>query len=547
VFLTKLKLGTKLALGFGLVLILLVAIVGLAVNRVNLLNGHVDDMVNNKSPKVYLAFDMKEAISIIARSVRNIVISNDQGFMQQEKARIDKERKDFGESLAKLEKTVTSAKGKEIMARIKEGNAVVRPLVDKAMALGLENKNEEAGKVLFTEVRQPQGKLLDDLQALVDYQVDLAKKEGEAGAQAAVQARFFLYILGGGAILLGSLLAFFLTRSITKPINHTIAGLNEGAEQVSAAANQVSSAGQSLAQGSSEQAAALEETVASLEEMASMTRQNADNAKQADVLMQEATQVVEEANKSMDELTKSMKEVSMASEETAKIIKTIDEIAFQTNLLALNAAVEAARAGEAGAGFAVVADEVRSLAMRAADAAKNTANLIEGTVVKVKQGANLVEKTGGAFSQVNNSTGKVKGLVAEIAAASTEQAQGVDQINKAVNEMNAVTQQVAANAEESASASEELNAQAEQMKEYVFQLAEIVGGQGNGSKGQALAGGGRLRKVITLPIRGRQAQDSHESAKLIESNKTGAKGPRPNWDVTPEQIIPLGNGDFKNF
>ena len=171
-----------------------------------------------------------------------------------------------------------------------------------------------------------------------------------------------------------------------------------------------------------------------------------------------------------------MQEISKASEETSKIIKTIDEIAFQTNLLALNAAVEAARAGEAGAGFAVVADEVRNLAMRAADAAKNTAALIEGTVKKVSDGTALVKTTNDAFKEVAGSTAKVGELVGEIAAASTEQAQGIEQVNIAVTEMDKVTQQNAATAEESASASEELNAQAEEMKSFVADLAAMVGG-----------------------------------------------------------------------
>ncbi len=171
-----------------------------------------------------------------------------------------------------------------------------------------------------------------------------------------------------------------------------------------------------------------------------------------------------------------MQEISKASEETSKIIKTIDEIAFQTNLLALNAAVEAARAGEAGAGFAVVADEVRNLAMRAAEAAKNTAALIEGTVKKVSDGTSLVKTTSDAFKEVAGSAAKVGELVGEIAAASTEQAQGIEQVNIAVTEMDKVTQQNAATAEESASASEELNAQAEEMKSFVADLAAMVGG-----------------------------------------------------------------------
>jgi methyl-accepting chemotaxis protein len=196
----------------------------------------------------------------------------------------------------------------------------------------------------------------------------------------------------------------------------------------------------------------------------------------------------------MGRLTESMGEITRASEETSKIIKTIDEIAFQTNLLALNAAVEAARAGEAGAGFAVVADEVRNLAMRAADAAKNTANLIEGTVKKVKDGSDLVSKTNEAFQQVAGSSAKAADLVAEITAASNEQAQGIGQVNTAVTELDKVTQQNAANAEESASAAEEMSAQAETMKGMVADLVAIVGSAGKGHE-EARAGG-RLHTAV---------------------------------------------------
>lgn len=206
-----------------------------------------------------------------------------------------------------------------------------------------------------------------------------------------------------------------------------------------------------------------------------MTKHNAENANQANDLMIDTSRVVDEANRSMGELTKSMQEISNASEETAKIIKTIDEIAFQTNLLALNAAVEAARAGEAGAGFAVVADEVRNLALQAANAAKNTNDLIEGTVKKIRSGSDLVGKTNEAFAKVATGAKKVGEIVSEIKIASQEQAQGIEQINRTIIEMEKVIQQTAANAEESAAASEEMSAQAESLKGFVSKLAALVG------------------------------------------------------------------------
>jgi len=253
-------------------------------------------------------------------------------------------------------------------------------------------------------------------------------------------------------------------QDLTKKIMHeALTQATAASDQVGSASGQIASSSQQLAEGSAEQASSLEETSSSLEEMASMVKQNADNANQANKLMQEAGEIIKTATQSMDDLNTSMEDISQASEETQKIIKTIDEIAFQTNLLALNAAVEAARAGEAGAGFAVVAEEVRNLAMRSADAAKNTANLIEGTVKKVAAGSGLVEKTNAEFNEVAESTGKVGVLVAEIDVASAEQAKGIEEVNKAVAEMDKVTQQNAANAEESASASEEMSGQAQEL------------------------------------------------------------------------------------
>ncbi|MDA8124620.1 MAG: methyl-accepting chemotaxis protein [Deltaproteobacteria bacterium] len=350
------------------------------------------------------------------------------------------------------------------------------------------------------------------------------------------------FIVGAGLLFLSLtvLAVVIFAGRLSRPIQNAVDQMGEAANQVAAASTQVSSASQSLAEGASEQASAIEETSSSLEEMSSMTKQNAGNASEADGLMKQTNEVVRKANEGMGHLTHSMQDITAASEETSKIIKTIDEIAFQTNLLALNAAVEAARAGEAGAGFAVVADEVRNLAMRAAEAAKSTASLIEGTVKKIKEGSALVNETNEAFGQVSATSAKVGELVSEIAAASKEQSQGIDQINKAVAEMDKVIQQTAANAEESASASEELNAQAEQMKGISASLNAIIGGAAQSSLPEQ-----RFEHRLSKKI--------HPTAAFTTAaKKAGAALGKRRTIVDPKRLIPLeegpsGEGQFKDF
>ena len=283
-----------------------------------------------------------------------------------------------------------------------------------------------------------------------------------------------LVLIVGLALIIASI--YFIVRSVVAPINTITEGLHTAADHVSTSSDEVAAAGQSLAEGSSQQASAIEETSSSLEEMTAMTKRNADNATQAKGLMAEALHVVERVDGHVNNMAAAVGEVTRSSEETGKIIKTIDEIAFQTNLLALNAAVEAARAGEAGAGFAVVADEVRNLAIRAAEAARSTSSLIENTITTVQKSRDLTAQTQEAFKENMEISVKVSHLVDEIAAASQEQAQGIGQINKAIIEMEKVVQHTASSAEQSASASEEMSGQSRQMKKYAADLTDIING-----------------------------------------------------------------------
>ncbi|TRZ43473.1 hypothetical protein D4S03_12170 [bacterium] len=384
----------------------------------------------------------------------------------------------------------------------------------------------------------------EEVNNLIKYQTVLMEKAGHDANELVKSALRLLMIIGIAALILSVVCAFLIVRSITRPINRVIEGLSDGAEQVSSAAGQVSSSSQSLAEGTSEQASSLEETSSSLEEMSSMTKQNAGHANQAKAMMTEANTIVDKVNHHMNDMAAAVAEITRSSEETGKIIKTIDEIAFQTNLLALNAAVEAARAGEAGAGFAVVADEVRNLAMRASEAAKNTSNLIENTIKAVRKGNELTSATQEAFKENAAISKKIGQLVDEIATASEEQSHGITQVNTAVAEMDKVTQSTAASAEESAAASEELNAQAEQMKGYVEDLMRVVGGSGNGHGRVSGSHGGNGRGAR------REQVIAHKALALpakTTGKPSGARGKTFKRAATPEEVIPMNDGQFKDF
>ncbi len=539
----NIKISSKLILGFSTMVVFMVVIGLTGFQTTRTIQTALEDIFTDDLPSLDYLVEADRDLQQLLVAERTMIFAdpNTETFKKQLK---DYEQ-NFKQSDERWNKFKALPRVLEEKAFIEkydrlrgEWQALSRKIVDLRLANTDESRKEAmaltigAAAVKFEEMRE-------QINHLTDLNLNEAKKAHE-GASAAYQRTVFM-LLGINALglVIALLMTWRITTGITRPINRVVAGLKDGAEQVTSAASQVATTSQHLAEGTSEQAASLEETSSSLEEMSSMTKQNADHANQAKAMMSEATMIVAKVDHHMQDMAAAVAEIARSSEDTGKIIKTIDEIAFQTNLLALNAAVEAARAGEAGAGFAVVADEVRNLAMRASEAAKNTSDLIENTIKAVRKGNELTNATQEAFKENAEIAGKIGQLVDEIATASEEQSHGISQVNIAMTEMDKLTQATAANAEESAAAAEELNAQAEQMKVYVGDLVAVVGGRANGVVSGGSAIGFRPERTAsrTVPVLPEKTAGRQRTVSSMTFKKV----------THPEQVIPMNGGEFKDF
>ena len=521
--LAKMKVGTRLGLGFALVLVLLVAVTVLGIARMAQIQERLDHVINVNNVVTRLVIDMRGNVSDRLTSLRILTLMTDASDMEPEMARIKTQTSTYQETQKKLEEKFaveSTAEEKTLLASIKEYEAAAMPAIAKASALWMANDAEGATRVMIKEIRPVQKKWIDALEQLATLEDKLNEQMQSDARKAFDSARLFMIILGVLAVAMGVAAALIITRGLLKQLGgepdytasiagsiakgdlsigiHTqssdnsslLAEMKEmrnslvgvvgqvrvGTETIGTASHEIADGIIDLSSRTEMQANAQKKTASAMEELTSTVKQNADNAREANKLAATASDVALKGGSVVSQVVDTMSSINESAKKIVDIIGVIDGIAFQTNILALNAAVEAARAGEQGRGFAVVASEVRNLAQRSAGAAKEIKILIDDSAEKTERGTRLVGQAGVTMGEVVDSVRRVTDIMSEIASASQEQSAGIEQVNLSIIEMDGMTQQNAALVEQAAAAAQSLQDQAAELA-HVVSIFKLVEGE----------------------------------------------------------------------
>jgi len=583
---STMKVGTRLALGFALLLLMLALII--ALNSINMarMNDSVSSIIHVNNPEIALASEMTESVYARAVAVRNLGLMNDPARMRPEMQLITKENEDFAKASAELERMFneiaeTKPEEKAMLANIKTLAAAAAAPMNKAAELGFANQQEETTKMLLEQVVPTQTKLIAALQEFNAFEEAMNVQSAADAARSYQNANRLNLALGLLAALIGVAAAVIITvsvlrklggepdyaaqvaqriadgdlatpvivpagdttsmmasmRSMQERLATIVSEVRSGTETIAAASAQVAAGSQDLSARTEQQASSLEETASSMEELTSTVKQNADNARQANGLAANASEVASKGGAVIGQVVDTMSEINASATKIVDIISVIDSIAFQTNILALNAAVEAARAGEQGRGFAVVASEVRILAQRSASAAKDIKSLIGDSVSKVDAGSRLVNEAGLTMSSIVDSVKRVTDIMQEISSASQEQTSGIEQINEAITQMDQVTQQNAALVEEAAAASESMQGQAAKLASIVS-VFKVNPANGPGSSASASAS-------VSAPAPAHARERVTAASKAKQPNRQISAPVKP--AVAKKTPAPVGDGGWESF
>ncbi|MDN4054051.1 methyl-accepting chemotaxis protein [Massilia sp. YIM B02763] len=549
--LRSMKIGQRLALGFGVVLALLLLVAFTGFKNMSRLNDLTDKIVNDSNAKTEAANGMRDAQRRISVTVRDLILTTDEDGMAALAKTLDGAWDDYGRWRKRSEELTTNPEQRALLAKVKEAREKAMPIVSNIVTLARANRNDEAIALLKRDAVPAAKAWQEALNTMLDDQAARNETEQTRGKADYEQARVVLAVVSVLATLVAVAVAWFITRSITAPmrravdIARTVAGgdltsrievdstdetgellaalkemngslqtivgrVRSGTGTLVTASGEIASGNLDLSSRTEQQASALEETASSMEELTATVKQNAENARQANQLAKSASDVAKRGGAVVADVVTTMDSIHESASKIVDIIGVIDGIAFQTNILALNAAVEAARAGEQGRGFAVVASEVRNLAQRSAAAAKEIKALIGDSVGKVDEGSRLVQQAGSTMEDIVTSVRRVTDIMAEISSASHEQEAGIEQINQAIGEMDSVTQQNAALVEEAAAAAQSMQEQSNALEQLVSTFKIAGGGTAVAAKARPAQAAARAVAVVAKPANAQRAAPARQ-------------------------------------